>query len=117
MAVVLGRISRAAKFGHGGHEIDDVANLIAQRTRVLDPVRPVGDERRGDAALVIVMLVHAERCVAGVGPAAAITDAGSAALPHRGQGGTGVQDRFDVGIPVAAVPGSMRAVVVRIFEL
>src|ERR1700734_2624951 len=63
------------------------------------------------------MLVHAKRRVAGISPTAAITYAGSAALPHCGLFGARVQDRFDGRIPVAAVSGSMRAVADRILEV
>ena len=61
-AVEDGRIRRPGEVDAGRHEIDEVAGLLRQRAppRGGDRGGPVGDERRGDAALVVVVLIPAE---------------------------------------------------------
>ena len=54
---------------HGGHHVDDVRVLRAHVAAVLDPRRPVHDERVGRAAAVGFALPPAERRVPGEGPA------------------------------------------------
>ena len=55
------RIIGPGQIHAGGHQVDQMPRLLLQFALPRDSRRPVGDQRRGDAALVHEMLVLAER--------------------------------------------------------
>ena len=70
-----GRRLDVQQLQHRRHEVRDVVVLVAQ-AGLLDPGRPVDDQRIADAAAVGVLLVPLERRVAGLGPAGRVVDVG-----------------------------------------
>ena len=60
---VARRVRRPGHVDAGRHHVDQVAGLVAQLALGRDARRPVGDQRRADAALVDPVLVLAERRV------------------------------------------------------
>lgn len=77
-------IRRAAQRDAGGHDVDQVARLVAEFSTCSDARGPVCDQRRADAPFVAVVLVEPKRRVAGIGPAAAVAVI-CFGVSHRGQ--------------------------------
>ena len=69
-------VVRSADIDTGGHNVDEVAGLGAEFVFGGDAGRPVGDERGGDAAFVVVVFEEAEGSVLGEGPAFAAEPVG-----------------------------------------
>src|SRR4051812_16009923 len=63
----LPRILDTGDIEAGSHQVDDVSRLMSNAS-FLDCRRPMGNQRRGDAALVNPVFVPPKRRVAGVGP-------------------------------------------------
>ena len=72
MAVVVRGVGDVGRLQTGGHDVDDVADLVSQATARLDDRRPTDDQRRGYTAFVDPVLVTPKGCIAGVGPGNAV---------------------------------------------
>lgn len=76
VAVSLFRIAGTTDIGAGRHDVDQVRGCVAEFVFGSDTCWPVCDERRGDAAFVVVVLVLAEGRVLQKGPAFAAEPVG-----------------------------------------
>ena len=93
------RIGGAADIDAGGHDVDEVAGVGAEFVFGGDARRPMGDERGGNAAFVVVVFEEAEGCVLGEGPAFSAEPVGV------GFGGVTLGAAGGSGFGVAAVVG------------
>ena len=72
-AVVHGRVLHAGQFNKRRHQVDNVPRLAFERAAAGYAGRPMRDKRRGDPALVGIVLVEPEGRVAGICPARPVT--------------------------------------------
>ena len=79
----LGWVTRLSQVQTSRHDVDQVPGLRRDGSFVFDSVGPIDDHWRSDTAFVLVLLVLAERRVAGVSPAMVVAPIGFGIPRHQ----------------------------------